>query len=376
MTNIKLDNITKYYYNNSKPACNDITFEVESGEFAVLLGPSGCGKTTVLRMIAGLEDISSGKLLFNNELMNNIPASDRDIGMVFQNYALYPHFTVFENIAFPLKIRKEKKNYIKQRVEEVALILELCELLDRKPKQLSGGQRQRVALGRAIVRSPRVFLFDEPLSNLDARLRIAMRAEITSLQRRFGTTSVYVTHDQTEAMTMGEKLIIMKDGILQQIATPEKVYNDPDNLFVAGFIGMPPMNFFNGKIIIDEGIRFIEDNDEITVKINNNNIRNISNIKNQKVILGIRPENIYIHNSYNENDYENHTKDEFIELNNNVKIDNVEFLGAETYIYFRTSSGMHCMRKASSSNYKIGEKIKLDINANTCLLFDDNGLRI
>ncbi|MFN4111320.1 MAG: ABC transporter ATP-binding protein, partial [Ignavibacteria bacterium] len=232
MAEVKLVNVSKIYENNVV-AVNDVTFTVEDKEFVVLVGPSGCGKTTTLRMIAGLEEISRGELYIDNKFVNNVPAKDRDIAMVFQNYALYPHMTVFENMAFGLKIRKLPKDEIKRRVEEAAKILGIEKLLDRKPKQLSGGQRQRVAVGRAIVRKPKAFLFDEPLSNLDAKLRVQMRTEISKIHQRLEATMIYVTHDQTEAMTMGDRIVVMKDGIIQQIDTPLNLYNKPINKFVA-----------------------------------------------------------------------------------------------------------------------------------------------
>ena len=244
MATVTLKDITKVYDGNVL-AVDKANIDIEDQEFVVLVGPSGCGKSTTLRMVAGLEDISSGELRIDGKLVNDVPPKDRDIAMVFQNYALYPHMTVYDNMAFGLKIRKFPKDKIDQRVKEAARILDIEELLDRKPKALSGGQRQRVAVGRAIVRKPKVFLFDEPLSNLDAKLRVQMRAEISNLHNRLQATMIYVTHDQVEAMTMADKIVVMKFGIIQQIGTPMDLYTKPTNKFVAGFMGSPPMNFMN-----------------------------------------------------------------------------------------------------------------------------------
>ena len=244
MASLSLKNICKKYPNGFE-AVKDFNLEIEDKEFIIFVGPSGCGKSTTLRMVAGLEEISSGELSIDGRLVNDVEPKDRDIAMVFQNYALYPHMTVFDNMAFGLKLRKVPKEEIKQKVEEAARILDLEKLLDRKPKALSGGQRQRVAMGRAIVREPKVFLMDEPLSNLDAKLRVQMRAEIASLHQRLGATIIYVTHDQTEAMTLGTRIVVLKDGIIMQVDSPQKLYNEPNNLFVAGFIGSPQMNFLD-----------------------------------------------------------------------------------------------------------------------------------
>ena len=248
MASLTLKNITKRYAGNVL-AVSDFNLEIKDKEFIILVGPSGCGKSTTLRMIAGLEEITDGELYIGDKLVNDVAPKDRDIAMVFQNYALYPHMTVFENMAFGLKLRKTPKDEIKRRVEEAARILDIEHLLDRKPKALSGGQRQRVALGRAIVREPKVFLLDEPLSNLDAKLRAQMRTELAKLHKRIGTTFIYVTHDQTEAMTMADRIVVMKDGLIQQVDTPTKLYDSPANKFVAGFIGSPQMNFIEGVLL-------------------------------------------------------------------------------------------------------------------------------
>jgi multiple sugar transport system ATP-binding protein len=257
MATVSLKDVKKIY-ENKVTAVHDFNLDIADKEFIVLVGPSGCGKSTTLRMIAGLEDISEGELLIDGERMNDVEPKDRDIAMVFQSYALYPHMTVYENMAFALKLRKTPKEEIDRRVREAAEILGITEYLDRKPKQLSGGQRQRVAIGRAIVREPKVFLMDEPLSNLDAKLRNQMRAEIIKLRQRIDTTFVYVTHDQTEAMTLGDRIVIMKDGYIQQIGTPQQVFEEPTNIFVAGFIGTPQMNFFTGKLIRENDGVYIE----------------------------------------------------------------------------------------------------------------------
>src|SRR3989339_50280 len=260
MAEVTLKNVTKVY-EGGQVAAKDININVHDKEFVVLVGPSGCGKSTTLRMIAGLEEITSGELFIDNKKVNDVSPKDRDIAMVFQNYALYPHMTVYENMAFGLKLRKFPKEEIKQRVTDAAKILGLEDYLTRKPKALSGGQRQRVAVGRAIVRKPKVFLFDEPLSNLDAKLRVQMRAEISKLHTRLQSTMVYVTHDQVEAMTMGDRIVVMKDGFIQQIADPITLYDKPANKFVAGFMGSPPMNFMDGTIVKKDGkLYFDEDN--------------------------------------------------------------------------------------------------------------------
>ena len=272
-------------------AVQAFNLDIADKEFIVLVGPSGCGKSTTLRMVAGLEEISDGELYIDGKLMNDVAPKDRDIAMVFQNYALYPHMTVYENMAFSLKLRKEKKEVIDKKVREAAEILDITQYLDRKPKALSGGQRQRVAIGRAIVRDPKVFLMDEPLSNLDAKLRNQMRAEIIKLRERINTTFIYVTHDQTEAMTLGDRIVIMRDGYIQQIGTPQDVFNHPANLFVAGFIGMPVMNMFDGRLT-REGDKFFAELGGVKVELSKDKEERLlkNNVQSQDVILGIRPE--------------------------------------------------------------------------------------
>ncbi len=325
MAEIVLDHVSKSYPDGAM-AVQDLNITIADGEFLILVGPSGCGKTTTLNMIAGLEDISSGELRIGGERMNERAPKDRDIAMVFQSYALYPHMTVRQNIAFPLTLAKMKKAEIAQKVSETAKILGLTELLDRKPSQLSGGQRQRVAMGRAIVRHPKAFLMDEPLSNLDAKLRVQMRGEISRLQKRLGTTTVYVTHDQTEAMTLGDRVVVMHAGVAQQIGTPEELYEHPANLFVAGFIGSPAMNFFPATLTtIGLTLPFGE------VMLTPDVQRVIAqHPKPENVIVGVRPEHLVdaaLIDGYQR----------IGALTFEVKVDLVESLGADKYVYFSTA---------------------------------------
>ncbi len=360
MINIEYRNISKQYQKGTV-AVSNVNFMVKNGEFLVLVGPSGCGKSTILRMTAGLEDITNGEIFFDGKLINNVAPKDRKIGMVFQNYALYPHLTVFENIAFPLKIAKENSNYINKRVDEIANIVDLTDFLSRKPKELSGGQRQRVALGRAIARKPNVFLFDEPLSNLDAKLRVQMRTEIINLQKSIGSTAIYVTHDQTEAMTMGERLVVMKDGNIMQIATPSELYNNPDDSFVAGFIGSPQINFFEGEIIFENGIKFKENSNGIEIRLDEKVFK--STPIAQKVTLGIRPENIKITNNSNEYSF-------------NSKITNIEYLGFEMLVYFKTNNNLKCLRCIPNNDLVIDNNYSFELNPNEIKLFNQEGKRI
>ena len=291
MAEVKLENLTKIYDGNVM-AVRDVNVTINDKEFVVLVGPSGCGKSTVLRMVAGLEEISRGTVSIDGKVVNDIPPKDRDIAMVFQNYALYPHMTAFENLAFGLTMRKYAKADIQQRVNEAAKILGLKDLLDRKPKALSGGQRQRVALGRAIVRQPKAFLFDEPLSNLDANLRVQMRIEISRLHKQLGTTMIYVTHDQIEAMSMGERIVVLKDGVVQQIDTPLDIYNKPVNKFVAGFIGSPTMNFIEGRTAKDREMIFESSTQKLKLPIHPKDRSRLAPYAKKEVTLGIRPEHI------------------------------------------------------------------------------------
>ena len=306
MSSVELKHICKIYPNNDKKkkhnlkvtdegvlAVDDFNLEIKDKEFIVLVGPSGCGKSTTLRMVAGLEDISKGELYIDNRLVNDVEPKDRDIAMVFQSYALYPHMTVRQNMEFPLKLRKMPKDEIDRKVNEAAEILDITQYLDRKPKALSGGQRQRVAIGRSIVREPKVLLMDEPLSNLDAKLRNQMRAEIIKLRQRIDTTFIYVTHDQTEAMTLGDRIVIMKDGVVQQIGTPQEVYEHPINIFVAGFIGVPIMNFFDGELVKD-GVRYYVEVEGARIELSAEKEAKMAarGVQAQKVTVGVRPEHI------------------------------------------------------------------------------------
>ncbi|GFG75069.1 ABC transporter ATP-binding protein [Mycobacterium botniense] len=325
MAEIVLDHVTKSYPDGTT-AVKDLSITIADGEFVILVGPSGCGKTTTLNMIAGLEDISSGELRIGGERVNEKAPRDRDIAMVFQSYALYPHMTVRQNIAFPLTLAKLKKAEIAQKVEETARILDLIDLLDRKPSQLSGGQRQRVAMGRAIVRHPKAFLMDEPLSNLDAKLRVQMRGEIARLQRRLGTTTVYVTHDQTEALTLGDRVVVMRGGVAQQIGTPDELYERPANLFVAGFIGSPAMNFFPATLT-STGLMLPFGEVTLTQPVHDVIAQHP---RPDNVIVGVRPEHLAdaaLIDAYQR----------IRALIFEVKVDMVESLGADKYVHFTTA---------------------------------------
>ena len=326
MANVRLENIKKVYEGNVV-AVHEMDLEVKDKEFVVLVGPSGCGKSTTLRMIAGLEEISGGDIYIDGQRVNDVPPKDRDIAMVFQNYALYPHMSVYENMAFGLKLRKLPKEEIEERVRAAAAILGIGEYLDRKPKALSGGQRQRVAVGRAIVRKPKVFLFDEPLSNLDAKLRVQMRTEISKLHQRLGATMIYVTHDQTEAMTMGDKIVLMKDGVVQQIDTPLEIYAKPLNKFVAGFIGSPAMNFFEGLIEKGKTMTFTEHEGGLRLPIPKKDQRRLKSFIGKELTVGLRPEQISIAGTSVTGASRAKAK---------VTVEVVEPMGNETYIYFST----------------------------------------
>lgn len=362
---VKLENISKIYPNGFK-AVDGINLDINDKEFIVLVGPSGCGKSTTLRMIAGLEEISDGELFIDDELVNLVEPKNRDIAMVFQSYALYPHLSVRDNIAFALKVAGVKKKERYKKVDEVAKILQLESVLNKKPGTLSGGQRQRVALGRAMVRDPKVFLFDEPLSNLDAKLRVAMRGEIVALHKNLETTFIYVTHDQTEAMTMGDRIAVMNDGIVEQFDTPGNLYHNPKNLFVAAFIGSPQMNFYNASLI--------NDGNNISVnlwdKVLNlpESIKNRLNLKNshQDIVLGIRSENIYYADSEGESTI-------------NVIAKKVEQLGSDTYVYFDTpaSKNESVARFNPPRNVSINEEIGLNFDLEKIIIFDkETGLNI
>ncbi|MCX7841707.1 MAG: sn-glycerol-3-phosphate ABC transporter ATP-binding protein UgpC [Clostridia bacterium] len=361
MASVKLKNIYKRYP-GGVTAVSDFNLDIEDKEFIILVGPSGCGKSTTLRMVAGLEEISEGQLYIGDKLVNDVAPKDRDIAMVFQNYALYPHMTVFENMAFGLKLRKVPKDEIKRKVLEAAKILDIEHLLDRKPKALSGGQRQRVAVGRAIVREPKVFLFDEPLSNLDAKLRVQMRTEISKLHQRLQTTFIYVTHDQTEAMTMASRIVVMKDGYIQQVDTPTSLYDRPCNLFVAGFIGSPQMNFINAKVEKRGGeIHLLFGKDDI--KLPEGKAKKIEGTDyiGKEVIMGIRPENIHDEAVFIES-----MPDSIVEANVEV----VENLGSETYLYMVIDNINITARVNSRSKAKAGDVVKVAFDANKIHLFD------
>ena len=350
-------------YDGGVVAVSDFNLEVADKEFVILVGPSGCGKSTTLRMLAGLEDISEGEIYIEDRLINDVLPKDRDIAMVFQNYALYPHMTVRDNMAFSLKLKKMPKDEINRRVSEAAKILEIEHLLERKPKALSGGQRQRVALGRAIVRDPKVFLMDEPLSNLDAKLRVQMRVEITKLHHRLKTTFIYVTHDQTEAMTMGTRIVVMKDGFIQQVDSPTELYDNPINTFVAGFIGMPPMNFINAVINV-EGSDVYVSFENVTVKLPERYaVEEVMERDGQEVIFGVRPEAITDEATF----VTDHPETAFA-----ADVDVVEMLGAETYLYVTVNGSLPltCRVDPTTSQSTVGQVVDLAIDTNRIHIFD------
>ena len=361
MASLSLKNICKVYPNGFE-AVKDFNLEVEDKEFIIFVGPSGCGKSTTLRMIAGLEEISSGELYIDGKLVNDVEPKDRDIAMVFQNYALYPHMTVFDNMAFGLKLRKVPKDEIKRKVEEAAKILDLEKLLDRKPKALSGGQRQRVAMGRAIVRNPKVFLMDEPLSNLDAKLRVQMRSEISALHHRLGATIIYVTHDQTEAMTLGTRIVVLKDGVIMQVDSPQKLYNEPDNLFVAGFIGSPQMNFVDAKCTI-EGEKVSLTFDNTTVVLPPAKAKKLieGNYNGKTVVMGVRPEDI---------DDSQITIETFKDSIIETDVTGYELLGSEVLLYFEVAGAQMTAKVDSRTPARLGDHIKLAIDPEKVHVFD------
>ncbi|MBT3683141.1 MAG: sn-glycerol-3-phosphate ABC transporter ATP-binding protein UgpC [Candidatus Marinimicrobia bacterium] len=351
MASISIKNLDKTFGKDVRVIQN-FNLEIVDGEFIVMVGPSGCGKSTLLRIIAGLEDLTAGEVFIGNDIVNEIPAKKRNIAMVFQNYALYPHMNVYQNLAFGLKLRKFPKPEIEKIISETAAILEIEELLSRKPKALSGGQRQRVALGRAIVRDPQVFLFDEPLSNLDAKLRLQMRTEIKKLHDRLKTTMVYVTHDQVEAMTMGDRIAILKDGVIQQLGTPQEVFSRPTNIFVGSFIGSPPMNFISGNIQNNKFINEIMEIELIDVKVG-------KSAEGSKVTLGIRPGDIALN-------------DEGIHL----KLIASELLGDETILHLSAGDDTILVKLPSIYNAKIGDEIGVRFNLSEIHLFNSKGKRI
>ena len=356
MASITFKNVVKTYGNNNT-VIPDLNLEIRDKEFIVLVGPSGCGKSTTLRMIAGLEEVTAGDLYIGDRRVNDVPPKDRDIAMVFQSYALYPHMTVYKNMAFGLELRKTPKDEIDRKVREAAHILELDEYLNRKPRELSGGQRQRVALGRAMVRDPAVFLLDEPLSNLDAKLRTEMRSQISALHKRLQTTFVYVTHDQTEAMTMGDRIVVMKDGVIQQVDSPQNLYSYPCNKFVAGFIGSPQMNFLEADVE-KEGAGYVlvfAQNRIPLVK------PELEPYVGKKVILGIRPEDI-------------HAEESFLAIseksNIQAKVDLAEMMGSEIYLYFTCGGQKMVARVPSRTGIHADDEVKLALDANKIHVFD------
>ena len=343
MSFLELQNITKVYPNGTK-AVNETSLNIENGEFVVFVGPSGCGKSTLLRMIAGLEDITAGEIVLDENTINNIDPSERDVAMVFQNYALYPHMTVYNNMAYGLKNRGISKQEIEDKVNEVAKLLEIDQYLSRKPSMLSGGQRQRVAMGRAIVRNPKIFLFDEPLSNLDAKLRNQMRLEIKKLQRQMGVTSIFVTHDQTEAMTLGDRIVVINNGIVEQVGTPKDIYSKPNTKFVAEFIGSPQMNIFNCKI--ENGIAMID----------SNSINLDKSINVEDASIGIRPDDIQISDSGTIS----------------CKANLVEYLGSDMIIYSSIGDQEFSCKLSSKINVKAGDEFKFDIQPSLVHVFDNS----
>ncbi len=356
MANLKLENINKIYDNNVQ-AVFDFNLDIEDKEFIVFVGPSGCGKSTTLRMIAGLEEITSGKLEIDNKLMNDVQPKDRDIAMVFQSYALYPHMSVYDNMAFGLKLRKMPKAEIDKRVKEAAKILEIEQYLKRKPKALSGGQRQRVALGRAIVRNAKVFLMDEPLSNLDAKLRVQMRSEIIKLHEKLQATTIYVTHDQTEAMTMASRIVVMKDGYIQQIGTPKEIYNQPKNMFVASFMGAPAMNFVTGQYASGH-FKF---NDTQTIEVPAMYHDALKGYEGKELVLGIRPEDIH-YEGIVANTYPNATFDYHVEVS--------ELLGHECILHGKLGSVSMQAKVPSRADVNNHDVIKLTVDLAKLKFFD------
>jgi multiple sugar transport system ATP-binding protein len=368
MARVLIENLVKTYPEKSGPgvtAVKGINLTIEDREFMVFVGPSGCGKSTTLRMIAGLEDISAGTISIDGDREQRAAPKDRDIAMVFQNYALYPHMSVYDNMAFGLKLRKFPKQEIDARVREAAAMLGLEPYLERKPKALSGGQRQRVAVGRAIVRKPKVFLFDEPLSNLDAKMRVSMRTEISKLHARLGATMIYVTHDQVEAMTMGDRICVMRDGHIMQVATPLDLYNHPENMYVAGFIGSPPMNFFKGRIKRSgNSLSFIEDNTRgtpITVQLTDDLAHKAAGYVDKPIVFGIRPEDAQDSLTL-ATPNPAHTVEVTVEVS--------EPMGSETYLYLDTGAHSFIARVRPTDRFEVNQKVKITFQMDKVQLFD------
>jgi multiple sugar transport system ATP-binding protein len=369
MAEVIFKNVSKIY-NGGVVGCKDINLHIQDKEFCILVGPSGCGKSTTLRAIAGLEEISSGELIIDNQVVNDVPPKDRDIAMVFQNYALYPHMKVRDNMAFGLKLRKYPKEEIEQRVLEAAKILDITHLLDRRPKQLSGGQRQRVALGRSIVRKPKVFLFDEPLSNLDAKLRVQMRVEIKKLHAKLQTTMIYVTHDQVEAMTMGDKIVVMKDGYIQQVDEPITLYSKPKNSFVAGFMGSPAMNFLDVKVSQnDHSYEIAEVRDGFKLSLKKEEFGFLESHLEKDLLMGIRPENI-IDRIYAQVQAE----DDIVY----ATVEAEEPMGSENYIHVSTGGNSKLIMKTKGSNrVRMGDELELLFNHQKIHFFEkENGTKL
>jgi multiple sugar transport system ATP-binding protein len=366
MSKVSIDRVKKIYPANVT-AVQEFSVEIADGEFVVLVGPSGCGKSTVLRMVAGLEEISAGTIRIGDRVVNDVPPKDRDIAMVFQSYALYPHMTVRENMAFGLKLRKVPRQEIEARVQEAAGILGLGELLDRRPKALSGGQRQRVAVGRAIVRKPAVFLFDEPLSNLDAKMRVQMRVEISELHQRLGVTMIYVTHDQVEAMTMGQRIVVMKDGIIQQVDAPLRLYEQPVNRFVAGFIGTPPMNLLEGKLNNDGGTLVFEGPGGLKLPVPREKAPALNDCRGRPMVLGLRPEDIG-----------SPTVEQMPEAPRlRAAVDVVEQMGSESYVYLILGENKLICRMDAHRQLRIGETITPAVCIQRAHFFDaKSGARV
>jgi len=369
MAEVLLKDLVKIYPASGKnlafKAVKQINLEIRDREFMVLVGPSGCGKSTTLRMIAGLEEITEGEISISGKTVNNVQPKNRDIAMVFQNYALYPHMTVYDNMAFGLKLKKRPKEEIRQRVQVAADILGIESMLERKPKALSGGQRQRVAVGRAIVRNPKVFLFDEPLSNLDAKMRVSMRTEISKLHARLGATMIYVTHDQVEAMTMGDRICVMKDGHIMQVAEPLDLYNSPENMFVAGFIGSPPMNFFHGRLEAEGGNTYFLENKEegegIRLQLSEKLAALGASYLGKEIVFGIRPEDIA--DAYSVS----HAPESSC---GTAQVEVSEPMGAETYLYLDSGGHSFIAKVQSGDRYKINQKINLYFNIEKAHFFD------
>lgn len=358
MASVTYDHVFKRF--GEVTAVNDLNIDIVDKEFLVLVGPSGCGKSTALRLLAGLEDISDGRILIGDRVVNDVAPKDRDIAMVFQSYALYPHMSVYDNMAFGLKLRKTPKEEIKRRVEEAAEILGITHLLERKPRQLSGGQRQRVAVGRAIVREPSVFLFDEPLSNLDAKLRVETRANISRLHQRLQTTFIYVTHDQTEAMTMASRIAVMSQGLLQQIDTPQNLYDKPNNIFVAGFIGSPAMNFFNAKVTKEDG-RLYVDGGSFHVQVPEERTAVFGPYVDKSVVFGIRPEDIHD---------PNFAPPGIQPQNVDANVDVTELMGNEIFIYMNSGEHNFVARVDPRTRIRMGDKVQVAFNMYNMHIFD------